>query len=1533
LIGAAERTIVEHRKKIAKVMKEIDELNFSTRGETIQRRNLMYKALIEKLKELEECQRIFLNAHDRVDRRHSFSRFFFDARERDRRMFENALPAYTQKEVIIQTLLRNKVFIVVGETGSGKSTQVPQYLAESPILSDLQKTKQMSILCTQPRPIAATSLAKRVEQEYVISQSSSGSVRSLGKGFKGLKPKKTRISFTTNAQLLNHIEDDPMLSRFSCVVIDEAHERSLDGDILMNFLKKLTVERDDFYLVITSATINEEMFQDYFGKCPVITINGRLHPVAIAYNEAVINERYTDTKVYRRLAIEKVLEITKSSDNRLNHGDLLVFLPSQEDCEKVKTDLSKQVPDTIELITLHGNSSDEDKDKAMGPIPGKRKVIISTNIAETSLTINGIVHVIDSGLAKEIRYDPKKNMESLELRMITKSSAKQRSGRAGRTQPGMCHRLYSNEIHKEMQDFPVAEIKRKHLAKSLLLIMSRGVENVDDFDFIERPEREAVDEATNLLRMMNALNHHNTLTPLGRAMAAMPTDPMVSRLVLEAASKGIANAAIQLGAMILCSSRIFRMPRDDDDLASKILRARCSFAENGGDLLNLLSIFRTFLATPAEERKDWVTEKCLSHYALNSAKKEAGHIQESLQRALRYLPEITAPSTTFDLDHGVLDVATQRALRRAVCAGFFQNVAQLHDNVYNVVRLKQRANINVFKSFPHTVDHKPEWIVFMELFSSAKNKDYVLMLSEIDRNWIEELAPEFSRAIRFSNLPSLVHFHEIIAPRTASMIIGPSGSNRYELQHKWDCTFSFSSDRVTVTVAENKVQRVQQELREYIARCEDEIINEVDIRNIMNARCVIGRGGQIDSILGLREFLKVIIHDIPSNCVRHELKREIEEICGPKSVSKLSLIRSNKDKKESSSAIVTFTKPAAARKAIDCLIFLSRTKVSVKPFIEDRRLKDLEGEERHALFVEWTTKERVPKICNGTAKVIFVDNAPIEIGGKQITVCGTLIKINRVKPNVKHIKLFGLPKTTTKSDIQVALRQITIKPIDNIIVYFEMTDHSITPSFSTPPSVPAGEDDKLDIPYVLIESIFHQYGNFKEADIIENSPGVFKTKILFDKETSALRAFRELNGREGVLGVGPLKARFNPRKIITLPHTDLVKRLSDDITSLITDIKGSEGIEISISKQRDIIEFKKKHEAGHDLHQTWDSVEKAVSRFRGVLLLPRFVGQICRTDNRELKKIMEETTTYIHLDTQRRIYSIYGKEKNTMIAEQRLNVLQSRGDGFMIEKIFNATSTFLSNFDKAFLPPAIERLNAKFKVSPGRLTVTCKAEHLDAISEFVNNFRKQHSDAPTADAILCDVCGFAELGVHSGSFLSCKHFVCDECLPNSLRNAHFKCGCGSPFALSDIFLAKYFDSKPNDLGVAEKRMLENFIAANKSTHGYCVECRDGVWKVQDGVARCLNPACLSLVCRTPDPRDDLDVDTFLRDNPKNFRKCPNPACGKIVEKMSGCNAIICCYCQGNFCWLCVRHFSEDAHNHFGWANDPCYGKVFDGLGY
>ncbi|KAJ3398515.1 hypothetical protein CcCBS67573_g06793 [Chytriomyces confervae] len=652
----------------------------------------------------------------------------FSQKYRDIMVKRRLLPVHKQRSEFLELVQNNQILILVGETGSGKTTQIPQFL----LYDDMPQRSGMQIACTQPRRVAAMSVAKRVadELDVVLGEEVGYSIR-----FEDCTSSRTVLKYCTDGMLLREAMNDPLLSRYSGIILDEAHERTLQTDILMGLLKEVCRKRSDLRLIVMSATLDAGKFQSYFDDAPLLVVPGRTFPVDIFYTPEPERD-------YLEAAIRTVLQIHTCEDP----GDILVFLTGEEEiedaCRKISGEINHLIsaqPDHVgdlKVVPLYSTLPPQMQQKIFedAPPPRKkggppgRKVVVSTNIAETSLTIDGIVYVIDPGFSKQKVYNPRIRVESLLVSPISKASAQQRAGRAGRTRPGKCFRLYTEKAFKnDLQEQTYPEILRCNLGSVVLQLKKLGIDDLVHFDFMDAPAPETLMRALELLNFLGALNDDIELTDIGVIMAEFPLDPQLAKALISSPSHTCSNEILTIVAMLSVPNAFIR-PNDQRKQADE---AKAQFNHPDSDHLTLLNAYHEYKEHGSDAQ--W----CFANYLNARTLKSADNVREQLKRLMER-HNIPLVSTDFN------DKQYWNNIRHALASGFFMQVAHLERNGHyltakdnQVVQLHPSCNLET----------KPEWVLYNEFVLTQKN--YIRTVSEVKPDWLLEISPDYYDMKRF----------------------------------------------------------------------------------------------------------------------------------------------------------------------------------------------------------------------------------------------------------------------------------------------------------------------------------------------------------------------------------------------------------------------------------------------------------------------------------------------------------------------------------------------------------------------------------------------------------------------------------------------------------------------------------------------------------------------------------------------------------------------------------------------------------------
>ncbi|OQD70118.1 hypothetical protein PENDEC_c026G07027 [Penicillium decumbens] len=622
-----------------------------------------------------------------------------------------SLPIYQFRDQIIQAVHDHQVLIIVGETGSGKTTQIPQYLHEAGYTKD-----GLKIGCTQPRRVAAMSVAARVAEEMGVRI---GNEVGYAIRFEDNTSDKTILKYMTDGMLLRELLTEPDLGQYSALMIDEAHERTVPTDIACGLLKDIAKARPDLKLLISSATMDAQKFQKYFDDAPIFNIPGRRYPVDVHYTSQ-------PEANYLAAAITTVFQIHVTQ----GQGDILVFLTGQEEIEAAEQSLQEtsrklgsKIPEMI-ICPIYANLPSELQTKIFEPTPPKaRKVVLATNIAETSLTIDGIVYVIDPGFVKENVFNPRTGMESLVVTPCSRASANQRAGRAGRVGPGKCFRLYTKwAYYNELEENTTPEIQRTNLNGVILMLKSLGIDQLLDFDFMDPPPAETIIRALEQLYALGALNDRGELTKVGRQMAEFPTDPMLAKAILAADKYGCVEEVLSIISMLGESSALFFRPKDKKIHADS---ARNRFTiKDGGDHLTLLNIWNQWV--DSDFSFVWAKENFLQPRSLTRARDVRDQLAKLCDRV-----EVTISTC------GATNIVP---IQKAITAGFFPNAARLQrgGDSYRTIKTGQGVYLHPSSTL---FEVNPRWVIYYELVLTSK--EYMRSNMPLQAEWLVEVAPHY----------------------------------------------------------------------------------------------------------------------------------------------------------------------------------------------------------------------------------------------------------------------------------------------------------------------------------------------------------------------------------------------------------------------------------------------------------------------------------------------------------------------------------------------------------------------------------------------------------------------------------------------------------------------------------------------------------------------------------------------------------------------------------------------------------------------
>ncbi|XP_034650939.1 pre-mRNA-splicing factor ATP-dependent RNA helicase PRP16 [Drosophila subobscura] len=617
------------------------------------------------------------------------------------------LPVFASRQELLNVIRENSVIIIVGETGSGKTTQLTQYLHEDGY-------SQLGMIgCTQPRRVAAMSVAKRVsdEMDTQLGEDVGYAIR-----FEDCTSERTVIKYMTDGILLRESLRDPDLDSYAAIIMDEAHERSLSTDVLFGLLREIVARRHDLKLIVTSATMDSNKFATFFGNVPTFIIPGRTFPVDVMFSKNTCED-------YVESAVKQALQVHLTP----NEGDMLIFMPGQEDIEVTCEVLEERLAEidnapVLSILPIYSQLPSDLQAKIFQKSgDGVRKCVVATNIAETSLTVDGIIYVIDSGYCKLKVYNPRIGMDALQIYPISQANANQRSGRAGRTGPGQAFRLYTQRQYKdELLALTVPEIQRTNLANTVLLLKSLGVVDLLQFHFMDPPPQDNILNSLYQLWILGALDHTGALTTLGRQMAEFPLDPPQCQMLIVACRMECSAEVLIIVSMLSVPS-IFYRPKGREEEADGV---REKFQVPESDHLTYLNVYQQW------RQNNYGSSWCNEHFIHIKAMRKVREVRQQLKDIMtQQKMNVKSCGTDWDI------------VRKCICSAYFYQAARLK-GIGEYVNLRTGMPCHLHPtSALYGLGTTPDYVVYHELIMTAK--EYMQCATAVDGYWLAELGPMF----------------------------------------------------------------------------------------------------------------------------------------------------------------------------------------------------------------------------------------------------------------------------------------------------------------------------------------------------------------------------------------------------------------------------------------------------------------------------------------------------------------------------------------------------------------------------------------------------------------------------------------------------------------------------------------------------------------------------------------------------------------------------------------------------------------------
>ena len=1444
---------------------------------------------------------------------------------------EKALPMYAYKSDIVNVVQKQnrQVIILIGETGSGKSTQLVQYLHDSGL------AKNGIIVCTQPRKVAAISLAKHVSNEMGVAL---GQVLGYKTGLisKGNCSDKTRVIYMTDHSLLNECIADPLFSKYSCLVIDEAHERSLNTDLLLAFIKKCLHKRPDLKVIITSATIDPYIFDNYFGGgCPIINVPGRTYPV-----EVIWNPLKSDKSPLERNYVSDAVDVACRLHESEPLGDILVFLTSAAEIEKACQSTTNKLGNSALVLPLHGKLPPDEQQKVF-QYDEQRKIVFATNVAETSVTIPGVKYIVDTGLAKELCFDAKKNMNSLEVRIISKSSAEQRKGRAGRTSAGKCYRLYSEAMYDEMLDKSLPEILRVTLETTALKLHEFGIRDVLSFDFVEEPDRAALKKAVENLEFLEAIKD-GYLTDLGRQMAALPIDPHLSKILLDGINWGVGlEAAVSAAISTLAGSVFFRAGTDEVKQESDM--KTITFCHPAGDQMTYLHTYFQWAAQDRANQNQW----CVEHYVNAKSMRMVQEVVKEFRDILRIKFNVVLEDRPFspEIAEEVLPKLYFDTYTKNVCIYLgHERRGYLNSNLPD-------ERLFLFHGSPlRQLNVVPKILVYEKTLVTSQH--FLLQALPVKEEWLYE-AIKAGKIVYHPQEGSLYKEHCVLP-------VAISNLGKFclkQLQKSWqkskgnprdivkevepETEFDFKQGVVKVFVPSchrgailkvltTDVSKLKAELREEV--CEKGITKDDD-----NVRVVLKCGAAVKHVLMPDQYRTLVFNGPSVSRYKDEIVHTL------RSFGAIETVNSNSHHQ----LFVSFSDPASASEAQSS--FITRLKlpedIKLQPCIPYKRSYD--DLSAFTLHVEWCRRARqqyafvnfrneedfliaaqrlsAPSYCYASPVLRFMKIRPSKDGSPQLFV--TNVKVYFTEDQIKEAMYVYLPEVSRdRFEVKVGYEKSFETTPEQLRELKEELDRLVAP-YST--------HGKYSISMNQHKNFFKTY---KAKVKFENPDEGYKTmkRIQFDCiEDKELSVKAELSST----------VRYSPKVYNAVENS--IQEVTQEIHRRYKSVKVDHGKQDD--KGRIIVRI-----TSEDIN-TFIIAKHALSSVILPYVFDRCIPEICefiRTANckRALEKIESETSTFIRLDVRRPAISIYGNESN-----------KSRA---MIE--FNKCLSFLDAGKKCFeirlkepgRPPGLmKHLVSNFgsglrlleeregvttiRLEPKRQIVTMFATEEDYkfLVDKIEEFSKSVDPSwllsvhhHRVDEIECCVC-FAVIINPNELFRleSCGHTYCIDCFKTQIAPSTvefpIECaadGCAEAIVWRDL----YNISELTDFNIRHvvNASVKSYVAANQDKVRNCPtpDCSMIYSITKDGKCFFCHQ-CGAIVCTTcHEPYHegvtcsmyqsgkvaDMEFEAWLQEDRDNRKRCPR--CSSPIEKDYGCNHVACRQCKAHICWFCLDYFRTSA---------------------
>lgn len=1476
---------------------------------------------------------------------------------RECKRLNSSLPIYSRRREILRLVSCNQVVVLIGETGSGKSTQLVQFLADSSLASN------GLIICTQPRKIAAMTLARRVCEETIgCYTDNSVSFQAASSFFQRLS---SGIIYMTDHCLLQHYMNDTSLRGISHIIVDEAHERSLNTDLLLALIKKKLLERFDLRIVIMSATADASKLADFFYGCCTFEVRGRTFPVDIKYVTDV-----SDVDLWCKIPkhipsnyssyLSNVIKMVSVIHNKEEAGGILAFLTSQAEVELACENFSDS---SAVVLPLHGKLSHEEQARVFNNYSGKRKIIFATNVAETSLTIHGIKYVVDSGMVKESRFEPRTGMNLLRVTWTSQSSANQRSGRAGRTEPGKCYRLYSESDFESMTVHQEPEIHKVHLGVALLRILVLGMKSVQDFEFVDAPSPEAIDKAMQNLVQLGAVvckNHFFELTLTGRTLVKLGIEPRLGKIILESFSRHLSKEGVVLAAVMANYSSIFcRVGSDVEKRKADCLKV--PFCHHEGDLFTLLSVYMEW-EKENKNQNQWCWQNSINAKSMRRCHDTVLELENCLKNELNMI----TPSYYLWNPHQPSEY--DKDLKKVVLFSLLENVAMYtgSDQLgYEVALTGQKLQLHPSCSLL-VYGQKPSWIVFTEILSSENQ--YLVCATTVDHESLLEIQlPPFN----LTQLEERKMLTKIISGVGNNLLRRLCGKSNHSLESimsyiQRECMdgdihirADFDRREICLFAAAKNFEEVSSMFND-VLECErrllkDECIEKslfIAIPGSFPSFALFGSGAEIKHLeLSNRCLAVEIFHPRAHEVNDKELILLIDKnISG---IANFSLVGGNgMDVQDSRKwGKVTFLKPEDAQKAIaklNGLKFHGNFLKVVPAVVAERRNLPISAVRTKVCWPRRPSKGVALVECSAEDVELFIKNhSPMKIGGDYVNCSAstkypnclfvTGIRKDVSEPEIYH-DFLNISKTKIKGVKLLRGEAISKVPLDSCaqalvkeIAPFMPNKQQSLKNFR----VEVFESEPRDV-MVRAAIIFDGSLHLEAATALEHIQG----KVL-----PCCFPWQKIECQDMFHSSISCNARIF--SVIRAPLESLLEmfKLQKGITySVERNLNGSYRVKLSAHATKIIV----------DVRKPLENLMKGKILTHPCLtpLLTQFL--LSRDGIILLKSLEKETGTYIFYDRHSLHIKLFGSQDKVVTVEEKLvRSLQHLYENRQLEihlRGHNLPPNLMKEVILRFgadlqglksLVPGVElTLNTRWHVLSARGSMEQKQKLEEVISDTALSLSSGCFQASAISETMCHIC-LCELDEPFG-LESCGHKFCQGCLVNQCEAAvrsrdGFPLRCAKDDCQDLILLTDLKALLGERLEELFQASIIWFVASSGGDYRFCPtpDCT-GIYKIatseEEAVANgpfvcgaCSVETCtwchLEYHCfisceRYREYKDSPDFSLFdWRLGKENVKDCP--VCKHVIEKVDGCNHIE-CRCGRHICWVCLEVFT---------TSDCCYSHL------